>query len=97
MTMAAALGGLAGAAITPIQYTQYSDALTYGVYGFVAAVLGGFGSLPGALVGGLAVGLAESLVGRYVSSTYEEVIALGLLLMMLAFRPRGIIGAAWAA
>lgn len=95
MIITAALAGLAGAAVTPVQYASYSDGLTYGVYGFVAAVLGGFGSMPGALLGGVATGLIESLVGRYISATYEEVIALGVLLLLLFVRPQGIIGAAW--
>jgi len=96
MVATAAVGGLAGILFAPVQYTAYSVGLDYGIFGFVAAVIGGFGSLPGALVGGIVVGVIESLVGRYVSATYEEVIALGLLLILLVVRPRGLVGGAWA-
>lgn len=95
MVLTAAMAGLAGIVLAPAQYTSYSDGITYGVFGFVAAVLGGFGNLWGALVGGLAVGVVESLTGRYISTTYEEVIALGILLVLLAVRPQGILGSAW--
>lgn len=96
MVATAAIGGLAGVLFAPVQYTAYSVGLDYGIFGFVAAVIGGFGSLPGALVGGLVVGVVESLVGRYLSATYEEVIALVLLLVLLVVRPRGLVGSAWA-
>jgi len=96
MVATAAVGGLAGILFAPVQYTAYSVGLDYGIFGFVAAVIGGFGSLPGALVGGLLVGVIESLVGRYVSATYEEVIALVLLLVLLVVRPRGLVGGSWA-
>jgi len=65
------------------------------VFGFVAAVLGGFGSLPGALLGGLLLGLVNALVGRYVSSNYQTVISFAILLGLLAVRPQGLIGSQW--
>ena len=67
----------------------------FGVFGFVAAVLGGFGSLLGALVGGLLLGVVNALVGRYVSSNYQTVIAFDILLLLLAVRPQGIVGRHW--
>jgi len=91
----AAIGGLAGAMITPAQFTSSDVGLSYGVFGFVAAVLGGFGTMQGALVGGLLLGLVNVLVGRYVSSNYQAVIAFGLLLALLAVRPQGITGKSW--
>jgi branched-chain amino acid transport system permease protein len=94
-TATAALGGLGGALITPAQFTSADVGLAYGVFGFVAAVLGGFGSLSGALVGGVLLGLANALVGRYVSSNYQTVIAFAILLVLLAVRPQGIIGRHW--
>ena len=93
--MTAALGGLGGAMITPAQFTSSEVGLAYGVFGFVAAVLGGFGSLSGALVGGVFLGLANAVVGRYISSNYQTVIAFGILLALLAVRPQGIIGRHW--
>jgi branched-chain amino acid transport system permease protein len=91
----AALGGLGGAMITPAQFTSSEIGLAYGVFGFVAAVLGGFGSLAGAAAGGVLLGVVNAVVGRYVSSNYQTVIAFAILLVLLAVRPQGIIGRHW--
>jgi branched-subunit amino acid ABC-type transport system permease component len=91
----AAIGGLAGAMITPAQFTSSDVGLAYGVFGFVAAVLGGFGTMRGALVGGLLLGLVNALVARYISSNYQAVIAFTMLLALLAVRPQGITGKSW--
>ena len=91
----AMLGGAGGAMITPAQFTAADAGLAYGVFGFVAAVLGGFGSLPGALLGGLLLGIVNAVVGRYVSSSYQTVISFAILLGLLALRPQGIIGRNW--
>ena len=91
----ALLGGLGGAMITPAQFTSADAGLAYGVFGFVAAVLGGFGSLPGALLGGLLLGVVNALVGRYISSSYQTVISFAILLALLAVRPQGLIGSQW--
>lgn len=94
-TTTAALGGLGGAMITPAQFTSSEVGLAYGVFGFVAAVLGGFGNLAGALAGGVLLGLVNALVGRYISSNYQTVIAFGILLALLAVRPQGLLGHHW--
>lgn len=94
-TATAALGGFGGAMITPAQFTSSDVGLAYGVFGFVAAVLGGFGSLLGALVGGVLLGVVNAVVGRYVSSNYQTVIAFAILLVLLAVRPQGIVGLHW--
>jgi branched-chain amino acid transport system permease protein len=60
--------------------------------GFVAAILGGFSSLPGAVVGGLLLGLAENLIGVYVTSAYKDVLVFALLILLLLFRPSGLFG-----
>ena len=91
----AMLGGLGGAMITPAQFTSADAGLAYGVFGFVAAVLGGFGSLPGALLGGVLLGLVNALVGRYISSNDQTVISFAILLALLAVRPQGLIGRQW--
>jgi branched-chain amino acid transport system permease protein len=93
--LTAAIGGLGGAIIAPAQFTSVEVGLTYGIFGFVAAVLGGFGSLWGALAGGIALGVVNAFVGRYISSSYQIVIAFGLLLALLAFRPQGLFGQHW--
>ena len=63
-----------------------------GLRAFVAAVLGGIGSIPGAMVGGLVLGLCESFATGYISSAYEDALAFALLVLILIFRPAGILG-----
>ncbi len=67
-----------------------------GLKAFVAAVLGGIGNIPGAMIGGLVLGLAETLVSGYVSSTYRDAIAFALLIIILLVRPAGLLGRAVA-
>lgn len=63
-----------------------------GIKAFTAAVLGGIGSVPGAMLGGLVLGWTESFATGYVSSDYEDVFAFALLVLILIFRPAGILG-----
>lgn len=67
-----------------------------GIKAFVAAVLGGIGSLPGAAVGGLLLGLSECLLGGSFLSSYRDAIAFGLLIMILLLRPSGLFGSSAA-
>jgi branched-chain amino acid transport system permease protein len=82
--IAAFAGALAGAIITPL----------FGFKGFSAAMLGGIGSLPGAVVGGLALGLLEAFGSFYISSDFKDAIALAILLLILFARPSGLLGRA---
>lgn len=91
--LAAALGAIAGVLIAPITFTSYDIGVMLGLKGFAAAILGGLGSFPGAIVGGLLLGLLESLGAGYLSSAYKDVIAFGLILAVLFFRPDGLLGA----
>jgi len=63
-----------------------------GLKAFVAAVLGGIGNLPGAVVGGLLMGVCEEMVVGYLSSTYRDAFAFGILIAILFFRPAGLLG-----
>jgi branched-chain amino acid transport system permease protein len=91
--LAAGLGALAGVLIAPITFASYDVGIMLGLKGFAAAILGGLGSFPGAIVGGLVLGLLESLGAGYVSSAYKDVLAFVLILVVLFFRPDGILGA----
>ena len=62
-----------------------------GIKAFAAAVIGGFGSLPGALAGGLIVGLIEPFAARYVAAGYSQVAPYALMLLVLVLRPHGIL------
>lgn len=90
MALTAALGGLGGVLITPVQYSQYNVGLTYGVFGFVAAILGGFGSLGGGVAGGILLGVMQEISSRYLSTAYSEFIAFSILIVILVVRPEGI-------
>ena len=63
-----------------------------GIKAFVAAVLGGIGSIPGAVLGSLVLGMAESFAAGYVSSVYEDVFAFVILIVILVFKPSGLLG-----
>ncbi len=63
-----------------------------GLKAFVAAVLGGIGNIPGAALGGLLIGTIETFVGGSQLSTYKDAIAFALLILILIFRPTGLLG-----
>jgi branched-chain amino acid transport system permease protein len=63
-----------------------------GLKAFTAAVVGGIGSIPGAMLGGLVIGVAESFVTGYISSTYSNLIVFGLLIVVMLVRPSGLLG-----
>ncbi|TBW48403.1 high-affinity branched-chain amino acid ABC transporter permease LivH [Marinobacter halodurans] len=63
-----------------------------GLKAFTAAVLGGIGSIPGAMLGGLVLGVAESFTSGYLSGEYKDVVSFGLLILILLFRPTGLLG-----
>jgi len=90
--LSAALGALAGVLIAPIAFTSWDVGVMLGLKGFAAAILGGMGSGPGAIIGGLALGLIESLGAGYLSSAYKDVFAFVIILAALIFLPDGLAG-----
>ena len=92
--IACALGAAAGVLIAPINYVQVQMGVGILIKAFAAAVVGGFGSLPGAVLGGLLVGVVESLGAGFVSGTYKDIYAFVLLIVVLMVRPSGILGVA---
>jgi branched-chain amino acid transport system permease protein len=90
--LSAGLGAGAGILITPMQYTAYSVGGPFGVNGFIAAIIGGFGSAPAALAGGILLGLVQSGAIVVFGAGYKNVIALTILLIVLLFFPRGLFG-----
>ena len=86
----AALGGVLTA--SHMGQINFGIGFLAGMKAFTAAVLGGIGSVPGAVLGGLTLGLAESFTTGYVAGNYEDVLAFCLLILILIFRPDGILG-----
>jgi branched-chain amino acid transport system permease protein len=91
--LAGAVGAIGGLVISPVQLTSWDTGLTLGLKGFVAASLAGLVSVPGALVGGLAVGVAESLAAGYISSGTADATAYLALIVVLMLRPQGLVRA----
>jgi len=89
-----ALGAAAGVLIAPINYVQVQMGIGILIKAFAAAVVGGFGSLPGAVLGGLLVGVVESLGAGFISGTYKDIFAFILLIIVLMVKPSGILGTA---
>ena len=91
--MGAALAAVAGL-LYVVEYgsVNFADGFIPGVKAFTAAVLGGIGSLPGAVLGGLLIGLIEALWAGYVSSDYKDVAAFSILAIVLIFMPSGLLG-----
>ncbi|MDL2285219.1 branched-chain amino acid ABC transporter permease LivH [Desulfovibrio sp. OttesenSCG-928-F07] len=88
----AAIGGVLILTRTP-QF-DFNIGFLAGMKAFTAAVLGGIGSIPGAMLGGIVLGLCESYATVYISSDYENVFAFGILILILIFRPSGLLGKA---
>ena len=90
--LAAALGAAGGILVAPITYTSYDVGIMLGLKGFVAATLGGLGSGVGAVAGGLALGIVESVTAGYISSAYKDATAFVLILFVLFLLPQGLFG-----
>ena len=93
--LGSALAGAAGLIFgLYYNYTSYLIGYTAGLRAFTAAVLGGIGNIPGAMLGGVLIGLIESLGGQYIAVRWTDVIIFSLLVLVLVFRPTGLLGRA---
>ncbi|MGO9823386.1 MAG: branched-chain amino acid ABC transporter permease [Solirubrobacteraceae bacterium] len=91
--IASAIAGIAGV-LTGLQIAGINNTLGFlaGLKAFTAAVVGGIGSIPGAMVGGLLIGLAESFTLVYISTKYSDLVVFGILIATMLIRPTGILG-----
>jgi branched-chain amino acid transport system permease protein len=91
--LGSALAGIAGV-MGGLLFNTVTSTIGFiaGLKAFTAAVVGGIGSIPGAMLGGLVIGIAESFVTGYISSTYSNLIVFGLLIVVMLVRPSGLLG-----
>ena len=89
--LAAAVAAIAGLLLAPITFVHANMGFI-GLKAFPAAVVGGFGSLPGAIVGGLVIGIVESLSGFYLPEGFKDIAAYIVVLIMLMVKPNGLFG-----
>lgn len=89
--LSGATAGLAGC-FYGMKYSVYPNMGVVATKGFVSATVGGLGSLPGAVISGLILGFLETIISAYVSTTYRDLVAYGLLVVVLIFKPNGLLG-----
>ena len=92
-TLAGALGAIAGVVVVPITMTYYGNGVFLTLSGLLAAMAGGPNRAEGAILGGLFLGIIQSLVGAFITSKYMTVVALACFILILLIRPQGILGA----
>ncbi|MHC2257698.1 branched-chain amino acid transport system permease protein [Bradyrhizobium embrapense] len=88
----AVLGGLAGILLAPVLFVSIQMGSTIALKAFAATIIGGFGDVAGAIVGGLALGVIETFGAAYISVPYKDGFAFLVLIAFLVFRPQGIFG-----
>ncbi len=86
----AGIGAAAGILVAPIFFVTFNMGASVGLKGFVAAVIGGLGTIPGAIAGGFFLGVVESLAGGLISSGYRDAITFALLIVVLWLKPSGL-------
>ncbi|MCB1426235.1 MAG: branched-chain amino acid ABC transporter permease [Zhengella sp.] len=89
-----ALAAIASILITPIYLAKFSNGETLGLVAFIAAIVGGFNQIRGALVGGLLIGVIDNLSATYFSSEYRQALPMLLLIFIILVRPQGLLGTA---
>jgi branched-chain amino acid transport system permease protein len=90
--LAGLLGCVAGIVITPLTMTDYSGGMLLAIKGFSAAMLGGMGSIAGAVLGSIVFALLEAFAAAYLSSTVKELITFVVIILVLMFLPNGLLG-----
>jgi branched-chain amino acid transport system permease protein len=90
--LASACAGVAGSVLALSYYVFPMVGTVFNLFAFVAVALGGFGSIPGAFIGGLIIGVADSVTGFYVSTAFKYVVAFGIYLATVIWRPKGLFG-----
>lgn len=92
--IAACLAAVAGVLMGPLYSVKFSMGSAMGTKAMTAAVMGGFGSLPGAMLGGVILGVVETLCSLYISTAYKDAFTFIVLIVVLFWRPQGILGQA---
>jgi branched-chain amino acid transport system permease protein len=90
----AVLAALASALVTPIYLAKFSNGEYLGIAAFIAAIVGGFNQVRGAIAGGLLLGVIDNFSAAYLSAQYRAAIPLVLLIVVILFRPQGLLGRA---
>lgn len=88
----AALAALASFLITPFYLAKFSNGEYLGLIAFIAAIVGGFNQIRGALVGGLLIGIVDNMTATYVTAEYRAAVPLVLLIVIILFKPEGLLG-----
>lgn len=88
--LATAISVVSGLLVAPLTFLDFEMMVAVLLKAFAGAILGGFNSLPGAVVGCLALGVLENLFGAYVSSAFKDAFAFGMIIVVLMFRPEGL-------
>jgi len=88
----AAMAGVAGALVAPVTYAYPAMGFPFTLYAFMVVVIGGLGSLPGALIGGYILGIAESLAVLWAPTGYNAMVGPLMMLLVLVLRPQGLLG-----
>jgi branched-chain amino acid transport system permease protein len=88
--LATAISVVSGLLIAPMTFLDFEMMFSVLLKAFAGAILGGFNSLPGAVIGCLLIGVAESLIAAYVSTAFKDTFAFGIIIMVLMFRPQGL-------
>jgi branched-chain amino acid transport system permease protein len=90
--ISSAIAGAAGAALTYYYYISPSVGAPFLIFGFIAVCLGGFGSIGGAFVGGLIMGMVDLFTGTYLSVPYKYLAVCVIFMMIVSFKPKGLFG-----